>query len=526
MFFSLFQVLACAPEQVAPAPVDLGRADDATGISAWFCPTDDTVAVELAEIARVVDERRADPAQYTAGDNPYRIRYAVYNLRNEPLIHALADARDAGVEVRIVVDDEQLDPARDWNTADEYLRDTRGFSFAADHHALSIDQRLDTEFLGYGGSGLFHLKTRLFHTPSASTLITGSMNPGDDAVMNDETFHLVRDSAVVDRYDRFVDALLMGRPVVNEWSGAGLDVLFNPESSGPDAGAQLLRWLAEEDEQILLMVFSIRDLTAPGVSGSLLSILRERASAGVPVILVTDRNQSDGTSGGSGDSTEDRLRQAGVVVVEARNQTTEFTAMHHKVAVLGRTHLRVVTDAANWSSSGLGSSSRNATNQESTLFYDEAYDGGRMGRRYLAEFTRVLEVYAPQSAGEAPPFEQLVGPLLGHPDWPSQDVWFAAERAETAWGEQIGVVGDRLELSDWGRAGPPVPLATDEQLYPSWLAEAPVKLPVGASFAWKLVVAQDGAVVRWEGGDDRRDRARPAAEGDEDLSQVASGTFR
>lgn len=520
---ALFAV-GCGPSFVAPvAPADLSRVEDAVGIDAYFCPTDDTVAVELAEIARVVDERRADPVTYPPGENPYAIRYAVYNLRNEPLVHALADARDAGVDVRIVMDADQLDPSRDWNWADDWLRDARGFSYAADHRLLTPAERLETELLGFAGAGLFHLKTRLFFTPTRHTLITGSMNPGDDAVRNDETFHLVHDTVIVDRYDRFVDALLLGTPVVNEWSGGGLDVLFNPESSGPDAGAQLLNWLRDEDEQILLMVFSLRDLTAPGVPGSLLTILGDKVKAGVPVVLVTDRNQSDGFP----DTTEDRLRAAGVHVYEARNLATEFTAMHHKVAILGRTHLRVVTDAANWSKSGLGSASARAENQESTLFYDEAYDGGRMGRRYLAEFTRVLATYADQSAADGePPFDVLGAELLSHPDWPAQDVVFAADRAETAWGETIHVVGDDPALGDWGRASLGVPLATDADLYPAWLADAPVTLPVGTPFAWKYVAVEGGSVARWESGDDRAERARPAPTGDLDLTQLVSGAFR
>ncbi len=520
---ALFAV-GCGPTLVAPeAPSDLSRVEDAVGIDAWFCPTDDTVSIELAQIARVVEERKADPTVYAEGENPYSIRYAVYNLRNEPIAHALADARDAGVEVRIVIDSDQLDPARDWNWADDYLRGDRGFSFAPDHRVLSAGDRLETELLGFGGTGLFHLKTRLFFTPTEHTLITGSMNPGDDAVLNDETFHLVRDTVIVDRYDRFVDSLLLGTPVVNEWSGGGLDVLFNPESSGPDAGAQLLNWIRDEDEQILLMVFSLRDLTAPGVPGSLVSILGEKVKAGVPVILVTDRNQSDGFY----DTTEDKLRAVGVHVYEARNQSTEFTAMHHKVAVLGRTHLRVVTDAANWSKAGLGSATSGATNQESSLFYDEVYDGGRMGRRYLAEFVRVLEAYADQSAAEREPsFADLGAPLLDHPDWPAQELLFAADRAETRWGEEIHVVGDRSSLGDWGRSSLGVPLATDADLYPAWLAAEPITLPVGTTFSWKYVAVSDGAVSRWESGADRTLRARPDPEGDLDLTQVPTGTFR
>ncbi|MEQ1572413.1 MAG: carbohydrate-binding module family 20 domain-containing protein, partial [Myxococcota bacterium] len=399
-------------------------------------------------------------------------------------------------------------PARDWNWADDYLRDERGFSFAEDHRALSEAERATTELVGIDGAGLMHLKTRLFETPAERTLVTGSMNPGDDAVSNDETWHLIRDERIFDRYADLYDAVSYERPIVNEWvDGAGLNVLSNPESSGPDAGARLLGWLQEEDEQILIMAFSLRDLTAPGVSGSLVSILGEKVAAGVPVVVITDRNQSDGTY----DGTEDKLRAVGAHVYEARNYATEFTAMHHKVAVLGRTDLRVITDAANWSKAGLGSTTKPADNVESTLFVEPGYDGGKLGQRYLAQFVRVLGRYAEQSAAEGEPsFDELGPELMGLPGWPEHEVTFVAEEAYTSWGETVRVTGDLPELGAWGATGLGHPLWTEPSSYPTWSSPEPLRLPVGATFEYKLVAERDG-VFRWEAGDNHVGFAQPPA---------------
>ncbi len=500
---------ACGPTFVAPDEGSEGRrtGDDVLPIEVLFSPHDDTLAHELEQIRSVVDARAADAATYVDGANPFRIRYGVYNLRNAAIVDALIDAEAHGVDVQVLMEDDQLDPARDWNWADEALIDA-GFSFAPDHRELSPEERLTTDLIGIGGSGLMHLKSSLYETPAGATLITGSQNPGDNAMLNDESWHLVRDPALVDAYVGAYDAVLFETGLHNAWHDeAAWNVLFSPEASGPAAGDQLLRWLAEEDEQILLMVYSVRDLTAPGHASSLVEILGDRVAAGVPVVLITDRKQSDAW----GDTTEDQLRDVGVHVYEATNATTEFTAMHHKTAVLGRTSLRVVTDAANWSTSGLGSTTRSASNVESSLFLEPWGDDGRLGARYLAAFVRTLERYAHQSEADGEPsYDELMGELMAHADWPTLDVAFVADEAHTSWGETIRVLGDHDALGAWGMAGSGVPLTTDAGSYPMWWADGTVALPIGATVRYKLVAEQAGS-WRWESGADLEAFVQPAA---------------
>ena len=497
----------CGPELAPPelASAEVERADPIESalwgdrqLEALFTPDDDPIEVEVALIRSIIDERASDPATYTFADNPYRVRYAVYNLRNADVVDALVDARDAGVAVQVLLEDSQLDPARDWNWADDHLV-ASGFGFAPDHRDLSEEARRTTELIGIGGSGLMHLKLRLFQSPTRHLAVSGSMNPGDNAVNNDETWHLVRHPELVSLYADGYDRLLLEQGFHNAWSDErGANVLFTPTDEGPEAGDRILQWVAEEDEQILLMVYSLRDITSPERTDSLVAILADRVAAGVPVILVTDRKQSDSW----GDTTEDRLRDVGVRVYEATNEAGEFNAMHHKVAILGRTDVRVITDAANWSTSGLGSARTRAKNVESSLFIEPSFDGGHLGRRYLAQALRVLERYAAQSAddGEAP-FADLAPLLWEHPDWPRQPVTFYAHEARTIWGEQIRVLGDDPELGMWGKEGAGVALSTDASIYPSWTG-GPAFLPVGRPVEYKLVAEQSGG-IRWENGDNR-----------------------
>ncbi len=518
----LSALAACSPRAVLP---DRDRGGDRLGeaelpFEALFSPHDDTMAREVEQIRAVIDAREADPATYDEGQNPYRIRYAVYNLRNDQVVWALADAEDAGVDVQVIMEKDQLDPARDYNWADEALIE-RGFTFALDYKDLSDDERAVTDLIGISGSGLMHLKTRLFESPEGRPLVTGSQNPGDNAVFNDENWHLIRDERIIDAYSAAYDGILYGTGLHNEWDDqAGLNVLFTPEASGPLAGTRILDWLAEEDEQILLMVYSLRDISAPGHEDSLVGILADLVAAGVPVVLITDRKQSDYY-----DSTEDRLRDVGVHVYEATNSTTEFTAMHHKVAVLGRTDIKVITDASNWSKSGLGSSTTRSTNVESVLFVEPRYDGGRTGRRYLDAFLRTLERYAWQSESDGePPYEQLAAELLAQPGWPTAAVAFVADEAYTSWGETIRVVGDLPQLGHWGQDGLGQALWTDGDLYPTWMPEKHLALPIGTQFEYKLVGEMNGQ-LRWEAGENRAGFAQPPAFQSDELIELR-GSWR
>lgn len=483
-----------------------------------FAPDDPVSTVELEAIGRVIEARGEDERSFDEGSNPYRIRYAVYNLRNPLIVEALADAEDAGVDVQVLIDAAQLDPERTWNTADERLIE-RGFEFAPDHRALSGDATVTADLIGIAGSGLMHLKARIFETPSERVVLSGSMNPGDNSVLNEETLHLIRDPRIVSRYIAAYDAVLHDEDPTNEWDDdAAVNVLFTPAASERAVG-RVFDWLVEEDEQILLMMFSLRNLTAPGHAQDLVQLLGDKVRDGVDVWVITDRKQSDGVDAAGNriawdDDTEDKLRAVGVPVYEATNRATEFTAMHHKVAILGRTNIRVITDAANWTLSGLGSKTRKARNIESQLFIDSAaLDQNRTGRRYLAQWMRVASRYAAQGASDGEPdYVQIWETLSARPGWPTLGTTFTAHEAFTAFGESVVVRGDLDDLGHWGTRGDGVQLATDGEIYPTWRSIEPTVLPLGQSFEWKFTVGfPSDSSVRWESGDNRAGFVQPTA---------------
>ena len=468
-----------------------------------FAPYEDPLTFDLTLIEQVVAARSADPADYAEGANPYSIRYAVYNLRNLDLTNALVDAENAGVDVQVLIEADQLDPARDWNVTDELLA-SRGFEVVADDHDLDDRSRRTADLIGITGSGLMHLKTRLYSWRDPETgadqqrVVTGSMNPGDLAVDNDETLHLIDDPRIASAYAAKYDAVLAHKKLTNDFiPGAPLNVLFSPDG-GEQARDHIADLIDHEQELILLAIYSLRDVEPSDGSSGIIERLIAAHQRGVPVVVITDQKQSDGIDSDGNqlywnDPSEDLLRDAGIPVYEVINHASQFNAMHAKYGIFGLTHPIVVTDAGNWTHAGLGSGTRAPKNQESVLFIDTiSLDGGRTAERYLGNFVDILDRYG---AGD------LLDQLAGLPAWPTVDV-VATARAQTFWGQSLWLTGSTDELGDWTRNDAfGWPLSTDVSTYPSW-GGAPLSLPLGSRADYKLVKrTADG--VTWEAGGNR-----------------------
>lgn len=482
-----------------------------------FTPDDPAVTIELEQIDRVLKARLDDPAQYAEGTNPYRIRYAIYNLSSQSITQWLLDAEAHGVDVQVLIEADQLH--KEWNKAADRFNDA-GLEVVYDHNDLTDASRVTADLVGISDYGLMHLKTRIFSTPDKVTLLTGSLNPNQSAGANEENIQLLTDPALIASYAEAYSAQLESRKMVNHWNNdSAVNVMFSPVGSGVRANQKLFEWLKAEDEQILLMVFSLRTLTAPGESQSLVDLLKSKHEQGIPVVVITDRKQSDGVDMHGNkvfwdDQTDDRLRDAGIPVYEAINDALAYydepypySAMHHKTAVLGLTHTRVITDASNWTKAALGNKSKLAKNVESMLFIDSgALDDNRTGYRYLGQWTRVLKRYAHQSVskdGEGT-FEAVLDRLMANPQWPTIRIRFEAE-AHTKFGEEIYVLGGHEKLGNWGDAHQGVKLSTTAETYPVWSSED-VEFLLGESFEWKLVArSRDG--VRWEEGPNRSQTA-------------------
>ena len=497
------------------------RGDESAPLEAFFAPDDQVVSLELEQIDKVIEARLNDPAEYVEGENPYRVRYAVYDIKNSLIVEKLIEAHAMGVDVQVLIESTMLSSRKRYHKSDERMVEA-GFELFTDHKKLEGDDFASADLIGIRKTGYMHLKLRLYETPALDWLLTGSFNPGEHAPFNDETLHLIRDPELVARYQAMYEAVLHDEKVANNWDDeAAVNALFCPEASGTRAGAKILEWLQEEDEQILLMVFAVRDISAPGFTESLVDILYHKAKSGVPVYLITDKKQTYYDRG-----LTDILANGGVHVYEVTNTSTRYTAMHHKVAILGREQIRVITDTANWSKGALGAVDTPATYHESLLFIDtDKLDGGYTGRRYLSQFALVLERYAHYGAAMGQPnFYDALHELSDHEDWPRQQTRFVGHEIYTTVGEEAFITGDQDALGQWGTANLGLQLATTADIYPSWQSEI-TELPLGLPFDWKLTSgAPDALMLDWEPRTNRTDIALSPSFTSDDVA-VIEGTW-
>lgn len=480
-------------------------------IQTFFAPYDEPIKQDLALIDEVAAARRADPRQFADGANPYSIKYAVYNLRHPDVINALIDAHRAGVDVQILIEDAQLDPARTWNTADEQLV-AAGFKMALSQRGLSEAQRKELNLIGIESAGYMHLKTRIFERPdpaggpSIEKVLSGSHNPGDETGVNDETLHLITDRQLVERYKAKYQSVLEGTDLANVWQqGAPVNVLFAPTQHGPQAVDKLFELIDREQEAIFLSVFSLRNLTSPRQRDNFVDKLKKAHERGVNVVVVTDRKQSDGidASGqkiGFDDLTDELLQAAGIPVYECINPGSPFAAMHEKSAIFGLTDMKVVTDCGNWSEAALGSRKRPARNDESFLFIDsKKLDDNRTGRRYLSNFLQLLRKYDAQQTA-APHAADLVNGFTRLPNWPRVKVDFDVVAATHA-GQEVYITGEHEALGTWTKAGPGIRLNTSGGSYPLWNSDTSLELPFGLALEYKVVKRdQQSGELDWQPG--------------------------
>ena len=319
-----------------PLPGGLINSEDQV---VFFAPDDPTLTLELALIDRVINDCRELPSP-----SQCRIRYAVYNLTSELLTQKLIKAAQEGIKVQVLIEADQLSSSREWNLINERFIEA-GLHVEYDQKYLTDSERKNAHLIGIDGHGLMHLKMRLFEAPSWKRLLTGSLNPNTTAHLNDETLHLINDEDLMYQYSIAYDSVLYNWPFYNSWNeNTPINVLFTPATSGQRASDKIFEWIAEEQEQILLMVFSLRDLSSEVEDRTLSELLIDKAKAGVPVYVITDRKQSDRSAyddrqDAVDDDMEDILRAGGVPVYEVTNHRTPYTAMHHKVAILGRSKI-------------------------------------------------------------------------------------------------------------------------------------------------------------------------------------------
>ena len=388
-----------------------------SSFTTYFAPYDNTIEQDLILINKVIEARLQDQNLYFYEENPYIIRYAVYNLRNDDIINRLIYAHLNDVKVQILIENKQLDPEKTWNTVDERMIEA-GFLFSETHKDLTETEKQTLNLIGiksdfseeYDFFPSMHLKSRIYNwldinrTPKMF-VISGSMNPGDAAPYNDETLHVTDNPYIVERYIDKYNAVLNDSLTYNTWNdNSAVNVLFTPAVEGPQPSDVILSWIDQEQELILISQFVLRNIFKRWDSNSLIDKLQNAINRGVKVIAVVSRYNSDSVDNNGvpieereDDPFEDELRSKGIIVYEALNKNGDFNAMHHKYAVFGLSRMKIVTDTGNWTAPALGDFNNNAANRESFLFiksYD--LDNNATGRRYLSNFLYLLRHYNDQ----------------------------------------------------------------------------------------------------------------------------------
>lgn len=426
---------APASSTAPPAQDPAARFDRAKPVSVYFTPYDPAVKLEQSLVDKVVAARRADPTDYPPGSNPYRIRYAVYNLRHPDLIDKLVDAVSAGVDVQVMIDAAQIAPDRPHNKVDEWFEDA-GLTVLRSDDGVPAAEREAAHLVGIHSSHLMHLKARMYAYQDPDTgehvqeVLSGSMNPGAGGA-NDENLNRITHPEVVALYDKKLDDVLVHKRTRNEWSDTrGINVLFTPCEAGPRPIEKLFEWIDEEQESILLSVFDMNNITDPASRQKLADKLAAARARGVEVVAITDRKKSDG-EGLNGerammygrpappDPTDELLEAAGIPVYEVVNEVSQYASMHAKVAIFGIENPRVLTGAGNWTRQSMGSGNKRGRNEESFIFLESDKLGDRTpADRYLSNFLYLLRHYDGQDQAHAPAAE-VFARLSRRPGWPT-----------------------------------------------------------------------------------------------------------
>jgi len=319
-------------------------------------------ATQITETSAQIDLYFSDPDDPDAGsyrggpdealaqairNAEFSLDAAIYHLNLWSIRNALIAAHDAGVQVRVVAESDNLDE-------------------------IEIQElgQAGIEVLGDRRESLMHNK---FVVIDGLDVWTGSMNfTVNGAYRNDNNLIHIRSSKLAENYtaefeemfvgDMFGDNTIPETPNPSlTIDGVPVETYFSPDDGTAD---QIIAALQDAEKSVFFLAFSF---TSDPIAGTLL----ERAAAGVTVQGVFEESQYHSNIG----TEYDNLLAAGLDVRLDGNQRN----MHHKVFIIdGET---VITGSYNFSRSA------EERNDENTLII---HDPG-ITARYLEEFERIFE---------------------------------------------------------------------------------------------------------------------------------------
>ncbi len=468
-----------------------------------FTPKDDAYGYEAQCIQEVIDARKADPRQYTPENNPYKIHYMVFNLRNAQIIDKLFAAIQAGVEVQVLVEADQISAERPWNKVDEAF-EAQGYKVIRSDKQADAAALAGAKLIGIDKGSLMHMKSRIFRFKDPDTgemrskVLSGSLNPGGAPVLNEENINVMTDKKLVERYEQRFYEVRDHKQASNPWDdNAAINVLFTPNKQNTLKPTQkLFEWIDQEQEMILLSVFALRNLTTRGDKDSLVDKLQKAQARGVKVMVITDRHKSDGTDEhgkqimmyghpAHNDDTDELMQAAGIPVFELVNNSSGFSAVHGKSAVFGLKHMKVLTGAGNWTQAAMGSRKKGARNEESFIFIDsDKLDGNATGRAYAENFLHLLRRFDGQYDARA---ADVIRELQQQPGWPKVTLDLSAFKKLHA-GKKLYLISDDPAIRARTPQGEPgLPIDTSPSASsPPFRPQDPVKLPYGTRLTYRL----------------------------------------
>lgn len=273
------------------------------------------------------------------------VAMAIYDLDLASVADALLRAQGRQVEVRLVVESDNLD--------------------TPEIHKLIA---AGIPVVGDGGEPLMHDKFTLI---DGKEVWTGSMNyTVNDAYFNDNNLIRLVSSPAAFVYAaefnemfgqmRFGALSTLGSgPQVVALPAGPAEIYFSPEDG---ASARIVELIGNAQDDLVFLAFAL-------TSEPIAAALEQRVAAGVEVRGVMDAGQANGAG-----SRYEQLRQAGVEVRLDGNPDR----MHHKVIVIdGRT---VITGSYNFSRSA------ETRNDENVVILHDA----NLAARFLEEFERVF----------------------------------------------------------------------------------------------------------------------------------------
>ncbi|MFH1808385.1 MAG: phospholipase D-like domain-containing protein [Pseudomonadota bacterium] len=471
----------------------------------FFTPHEDAYGYEARCIDEVIAARRADSTVYPSGESPYRIQYMVFNLRNDDIVQKLFEAVEAGVEVQVLVESDQIRDDRPWNKVDDWF-EARGLTVLRSDKDVDAATLRGAHLVGIDKRSLMHMKSRIFHWKdpdsgeSRQKVLSGSLNPGGAPVTNEENVNIMTDAAMVRRYETRFFEVRDHAQATNVWDDSQpVNVLFTPHRQGSTSPVdKLFEWIDKEQELILVSVFELHNLRARGQAETLVDKLKKAKERGVTVLAITDRRKSDGVDErgqpvmaygrpAGDDPTDELLEAAGIRTFELCNTANPFSAVHGKSVLFGLKDMKVLTGAGNWTVAAMGSDKKTPSNDESFIFVDsKRVDDNYTGRAYLANFLHLLRKYDDQYTEQA---EDLVHTLQALPGWPRVNLDLSA-LGRAFPGREVYLVADHPEVAARTPAGAPgIPINTSPSgSSPPFRPQDPVSLPFGSQLNYRLAV--------------------------------------